>query len=106
MAPVRGITDLVYRNCFAELFNGVDFAVAPFVQTVKGNQVKASHLLENTPSKNRLTTIPQIIGRNPSHFIDLARPLADVGNTAVTWNCGRRICRNVFARYVHWRGAV
>ena len=88
MAPVRGITDLVYRNCFADLFKGVDLAVAPFVQTVKGNQVKASHLLENTPSQNRLTTIPQIIGRNPSHFIDLARQLADVGNTAVNWNLG------------------
>jgi tRNA-dihydrouridine synthase B len=88
MAPVRGITDLVYRNCFAELFKGVDFALAPFVQTVKGNQVKASHLRENTPSHNHLSTLPQIIGRNPSHFIDLAKQLADVGNTAVNWNLG------------------
>lgn len=88
MAPVRGITDLVYRNCFAELFSGVDCAVAPFIQTIKGNQVKGSHLLENTPSENRLPTIPQIIGRNSSHFVDLARQLADVGNTAVNWNLG------------------
>jgi len=88
MAPVRGITDLVYRNAFAELFGGVDFAVAPFIQTVKGNQVKPAYLLENTPAQNRLPFIPQIIGRNPSHFVDLARQLADVGNTAVNWNLG------------------
>jgi tRNA-dihydrouridine synthase len=88
LAPVRGITDLVYRNCFAECFKGVDVAVAPFVQTVKGREVKASHWLENTPSQNRMPTIPQIIGRHPSHFIDLARQLADVGNTAVNWNLG------------------
>ncbi|MCF7974263.1 MAG: tRNA-dihydrouridine synthase family protein [Phycisphaerae bacterium] len=88
LAPVRGITDLVYRNCFADQFKGVDLAMAPFVQTVKGNQIKASHLLENTPAQNRLPTIPQIIGRNPGHFIDLARQLADAGNTAVNWNLG------------------
>jgi tRNA-dihydrouridine synthase B len=88
MAPVRGITDLVYRNCFADLFAGVDLAVAPFVQTVKGNQIKPSHLLENTPSRNHLHTIPQIIGHNPSHFVDLARQLANVGHTAVNWNLG------------------
>ncbi|NQV34450.1 MAG: tRNA-dihydrouridine synthase, partial [Phycisphaeraceae bacterium] len=88
MAPIRGITDLVYRNCFADLFKGVDCAVAPFVQTVKGNQVKGSHLLENTPGQNRLATIPQIIGHNPSQFVDLARQLADVGNQAVNWNLG------------------
>ncbi|MCP4454360.1 MAG: tRNA-dihydrouridine synthase family protein [Planctomycetes bacterium] len=88
MAPIRGITDLVYRNCFADLFKGVDFAIAPFIQTVKGNQAKPSHLLENTPAENRLTTIPQIIGRNPDHFVDLAGQLADVGHTAVNWNLG------------------
>ncbi len=88
MAPVRGITDLVYRNCFVDLFKGVDFAVAPFVQTTKGSQVKPSHLLENTPAKNRLTAIPQIIGRHPSHFVNLATQLADVGHTSVNWNLG------------------
>jgi tRNA-dihydrouridine synthase B len=88
LAPVRGITDLVYRNCFSELFKGIDSAVAPFIQTKKGNQVKASHLLENTPEQNQTPTIPQIIGKNPNHFIDLARQLADVGNTAVNWNLG------------------
>ena len=88
LAPVRGITDLVYRNCFSEFFNGVDCAVTPFIQTVKGNQVKPAHLVECTPSQNRLSFIPQIIGKNPSHFIDLARQLADVGNTAVNWNLG------------------
>jgi len=88
LAPIRGITDLVYRNCFAALFKGIDFAVAPFVQTVKGNQVKGAHLLENTPSNNHLPTTPQIITRNPSHFVDLARQLADVGNTTVNWNLG------------------
>jgi len=88
MAPVRGITDLVYRNCFSEFFKGVDCAVAPFIQTVKGNQVKGSHLQENTPEQNQTPTIPQIIGKNPRHFIDLAGQLADVGNTAVNWNLG------------------
>lgn len=88
MAPIRGVTDLVYRNAFADLFPGLDFAVTPFVQTVKGNQVKPMHLLENTPTENRLPLVPQIIGKNPAPFVDLAKQLADVGNSAVNWNLG------------------
>ena len=88
MAPIRGLTDLVYRNCFADLFAGVDMAMTPFVQTVKGSQLKPTARLENTPVENLLPIIPQIIGKNPDQFIDLARQLADVGNTTVNWNLG------------------
>lgn len=88
MAPIRGITDLVYRNGFAELFQGIDVALAPFVQAVHGNEIKSSHLIENTPQNNALPTVPQIIGKNPDHFIDLARQLEQTGHTSVNWNLG------------------
>ena len=88
MAPIRGLTDLAYRNAFADLFQGVDFAMTPFVQTVKGNQDKPVHLLENAPTENSLPLVPQIIGKNPDHFLDLARQLSEVGNRSVNWNLG------------------
>ncbi|MFC1761933.1 tRNA dihydrouridine synthase [Planctomycetota bacterium] len=88
LAPVRGITDRVYRNCFAELFPGIENAITPFVQAIKGNQVKPTHLVECDPAQNRMTIIPQIIGHDPNRFIDLARQLADIGNEAVNWNLG------------------
>ncbi len=88
LAPVRGITDQVYRNAFARHFQGIDRAVAPFVSTLKGDQVKASHLRECDPELNHLPTIPQIIGKNPNHFIELARQLAELGNQEVNWNLG------------------
>jgi tRNA-dihydrouridine synthase B len=88
LAPIRGITDLVYRNAFAQHFQGIDRAVAPFVATLKGDQVKASHLRECHPEQNHLPTVPQIIGKNPDHFIELARQLAELGNQEVNWNLG------------------
>ncbi|OVE80804.1 hypothetical protein BVY04_04860, partial [bacterium M21] len=88
LAPVRGISDLVYRNCFARHFRGGDLAMTPFVTTVKGNQIKPSHLRECDPELNEMTIIPQIIARNPNHFIDLSQQLEEVGNTKVNWNLG------------------
>jgi tRNA-dihydrouridine synthase B len=88
LAPIRGITDLIYRNAFAQHFQGIDSVLAPFVSTIKGNQVKATHLAEYHPTHNHLPTIPQIIGKNPQHFIDLARQLAELGNQEVNWNLG------------------
>ena len=88
LAPIRGLTDLVYRNALAQCFPGLDGAIAPFVLTVGGNQVKATHLAECTPDQNQLPTIPQIIGKNPQQFVDLARQLEEVGNPQVNWNLG------------------
>lgn len=88
LAPIRGITDRVYRNCLAEVYPGIDCAITPFVQTVRGNQVKASQLEENDPAQNRLPIIPQIIGHNPQQFLDLAQQLIARGNNAVNWNLG------------------
>lgn len=88
LAPIRGITDLIYRNAFAQHFQGIDRALAPFVSTLKGNQVKATHLRECHPEHNHLPTIPQIIGKNPDHFIELSRQLAELGNQEVNWNLG------------------
>ena len=88
LAPIRGLTDLVYRNAVAQCFDGLNGAIVPFVQTVGGNQVKATHLTECTPDQNQLPTIPQIIGKQPEQFVELARQLAEVGNQQVNWNLG------------------
>ncbi len=88
LAPIRGITNRIYRNCFAELFENMDAAITPFIQTAKGHQVKPAHLVECDPSQNRMPIIPQIIGRDPDQFVELARQLADLGNKAVHWNLG------------------
>ena len=88
LAPLRGLTDRVYRNAWTQSFSGIDWALAPYVQTIGGHQVKQTHLFECTPANNQLPTIPQIIGKNAQHFVDMALQLADTGNEQVNWNLG------------------
>ncbi|MCK5684649.1 tRNA-dihydrouridine synthase family protein [bacterium] len=88
MSPVKGITDLTYRNCFADHFSGVDIALTPFVDTVKGNIIKPSKLQEYDPAINRLKIIPQVIGKNPEHLKKLISQLKSLGNTEVNINFG------------------
>jgi len=88
MAPVRGITDLIYRNAFAKHFGGIDVAITPFITTVRGDQIKQSQIDEYVPENNETDIIPQIIGKSPDNFITLAKTLYDLGNEEVNWNLG------------------
>jgi len=89
LAPMRGITDYIYRNTFSRHFDGFDAAVAPFIPTSKAIHAKASHLKDVLPENNSaMPIIPQIIGNNPENFIPLARQLSDMGYKTVNWNLG------------------
>jgi tRNA-dihydrouridine synthase B len=88
-APIRGITDFIFRTIFAEHFQGFDGALAPFVPTVKGRTVKNSHLRDVLPENNkRLPITPQIIGNDPVEFVALSKKLFDLGYQTVNWNLG------------------
>jgi len=66
IAPLRGITNGTFRDVYASLFNGVDYALAPFVSATSGNKVNLSVLKDILPEKNKnMPTIPQVIGANP-----------------------------------------
>ena len=88
IAPVRGITDIIYRNSFYEIGGDADCVITPFITTVKGNQIKPSQVDELKPENNKLPIIPQIIGKNADHFITLSKTLFDLGNEHVNWNLG------------------
>ena len=88
-APIRGITDFIYRTIYAEHFQGFDGALAPFIPTVKGRTVKHSHIRDVLPENNkRLPITPQIIGNNPVEFVALSKKLFDLGYQTVNWNLG------------------
>ncbi len=89
LAPLRGLTDSVYRNAFSRHFDGFDAAVAPFIPTMTAARFKKSHLKDVLPENNHaMPVIPQIIGNNPEDFIPLARRLFDLGYETVNWNLG------------------
>lgn len=89
LAPLRGITDAVFRNAFQRHFQGIDEAVAPFVTSIKGRRIKPSHLYDLTPADNRaMPVVPQILSNHVDEFICLANTLFDLGYGEINWNLG------------------
>jgi tRNA-dihydrouridine synthase B len=89
LAPIRGVTDRIFRNTFARHFPGFDHAVAPFIATSRRRSIDRRTLREFEQHANDdLCTIPQILGNNPEDFIQLANMLYDMGHGSVNWNLG------------------
>ncbi len=89
LAPIKGITDRVYRTVLARHFTGLDAAMAPFVSTVGSRKLKASYLRDIAPhDTTSLPVIPQLLGNNGDDFLWLARRIVDLGYETVNWNLG------------------
>ena len=87
LAPIRGITDFVFRNTFSKYFKGFDIAIAPFVTTqsrIRSSQIKGLFPENNTG----MPVIPQILSKNPDDFVLLAKQLYDMGYETINWNLG------------------
>jgi tRNA-dihydrouridine synthase len=89
LAPLKGFTDEVFRNTFAEHFDGFDGALAPFVTTVAADRLTPKHVQDLLPHLNlRLPVEPQILGNSADDFVFLARRLYEMGYPVVNWNLG------------------
>jgi tRNA-dihydrouridine synthase B len=88
LAPLRGITDGIFRRAYERCFGRFDHIVSPFIPIVLGNQIKDHHIRDILSDKGGSRMIPQIIGREPDGFLLLSRKFADLGFTSVNWNLG------------------
>jgi tRNA-dihydrouridine synthase len=89
LAPLRGFTDVVFRNVYHAYYMGIDGAITPFLTTVKGERIRRAHLKDVLLEENRgLCVIPQILSKTAAHFIVLARHLYDMGYDTINWNLG------------------
>jgi tRNA-dihydrouridine synthase B len=89
MAPMKGLTDHLFRNAFADHFGGFDLAVAPFITTKQGHRIKRNYVKDVLPENNtRMPVIPQILSKTAGDFILLANYLYDLGYDTVNWNLG------------------
>jgi len=89
LAPLKGLTDALFRKTYAEHFSGFDAAVAPFVATVTADRLTAKHVRDLLPHQNTgMPVEPQLLGNTAEDFIFLARHLFDVGYPDVNWNLG------------------
>ena len=89
LAPLKGLTDAVFRRTFAEHFNGFDRAMAPFVTAVAAERLTDAHVRDLLPGADgAIPLTPQILGNAAEHFVAVAARLHDLGYTEVNWNLG------------------
>ncbi len=89
LAPLKGLTDYVFRNTYALHFSGIDVSVAPFISSKKDNKFKRKYARDVLPENNpHMPVIPQILSKSANDFVCLANFLYDLGHTTVNWNLG------------------
>jgi tRNA-dihydrouridine synthase len=89
LAPLRGITDVLFRNVFVRHFSGFDSAIAPFLNPQQNPSKKTKMLADIFPEDNRrLAVIPQLLNNDATEFLDMAKRLEDLGYTSLNWNLG------------------
>ena len=89
MAPLKGITDSLFRRVFTTHFNGIDAAIAPFINPQTKATPSDKLLIDILPENNcGLPLIPQVINNNGDDFISLANRLYDLGYKEINWNLG------------------
>lgn len=89
---MQGLTELMFRKAYHQCFPGaIDIAISPFLSLTHGNLADAWKKIDDViPEDNvgSIPVIPQILGKEPTEFIELANRLYEVGYTEVNWNIG------------------
>ncbi len=89
LAPIRGLTDALFRDTFFGHFAGFDAAIAPFIPPQKKSLYEDKMIRDVLPANNTtLPVIPQLLHTDPEDFLVLARRLAGLGYTHINWNLG------------------
>ncbi len=92
LAPMQGLTELMFRKVYNTCFPGaLDLAISPFLSLTHGNLADAWKKIDDVlPEANQdsIPVIPQILGKEPVEFVELANRLHEIGYTEVNWNIG------------------
>jgi tRNA-dihydrouridine synthase len=89
LAPIRGLTDALFREVLFKHFAGFDAAVAPFINPQGASKYEDKMIRDVLPENNKnVELIPQLLNTNPEHFLILAKRLTDIGYTHINWNLG------------------
>lgn len=89
LAPIRGVTDFLFRNVFYHHFDGIDAAIAPFITPQTKTLFNDRMLFDVLPQNNGAKPlIPQLLHTSSKDFLVLATRLTDLGFTHINWNLG------------------
>ena len=88
MAPLKGITDSLFRQLFWKHFGSIDAAVAPFINPQRKSGLTEKILSDVMVRNSQLRLIPQLLNTNSEDFLALAKKLFDLGYEELNWNLG------------------
>lgn len=88
-APLEGATDAIYRRIHHECFGGVDRYYIPFISPTQNLVFSGRDLSAVAPEHNvGVPVIPQLLTKDPEHFLWAAKAFADMGYDEVNLNAG------------------
>lgn len=89
LAPIRGVTDALFRDIYHRHFPGFDASVAPFINPQRFASFKDKYLTDILPEHNTsIPVVPQLLYNNGEDFIKLAQRLEQFGYEHINWNLG------------------
>ena len=92
LAPMQGLTELLFRKTFNSCYPGAfDWSISPFLSLTHGNLKDAGKKVEDVLpelNKDSIPVVPQLLGHEIEGFIDLSNRLYDLGYNEVNWNMG------------------
>ncbi|OUR96822.1 hypothetical protein A9Q84_10815 [Halobacteriovorax marinus] len=88
LAPIRGVTNYIYRNALNATFAGADSALAPYIVPVASGELNQRQLADVEFSKNALETTGQVLTKEVDQFMQVAHIFKDLGVKKVNLNMG------------------
>lgn len=88
-APMEGLTDDIFRRVHHECFSGVSAYYIPFISPTQNLVLTSREKRAVLPDHNRgVPCVPQILAKDPEHFLWAAGCMADFGYQEVNLNAG------------------
>jgi len=92
LAPMQGLTEVLFRRVYEECFpKAIESAISPFLSLTHGNLAEAWKKIDDVlPEENigSIPVVPQILGKEPTEFIELGNRLYELGYQEINWNMG------------------
>ncbi|MBQ8554337.1 MAG: tRNA-dihydrouridine synthase family protein [Clostridia bacterium] len=89
MAPMEGVTDAIYRRLHQQHFGCVRWYYIPFVSPTQHHVFTPRELRSIAPQYNQgVPVVPQLLGKDPVHFIWAAGEMQQMGYDEVNLNIG------------------
>lgn len=88
-APMEGLTDAIFRRVHNECFTGVARYYIPFISPTQHLVLTGRERRNVDPAYNAgVPCVPQVLTRDPEHFLWAAKLLADMGYDEANLNAG------------------